>query len=89
MKDSLFIIGQIVLLQVEEKLSLIEEKYFPVCSRMFMRKDIKSTTSKILYGDVQFLASTGFTVKCETTKIAGEYLLFDRLKSFLENGKLN
>lgn len=56
---------------------------------MFMRKDIKSTISKILYGDVQFLASTGFIVKCESTKIAGEYFTICIDKSFLENGKLD
>lgn len=41
---------------------------------MFMRKD--SQSRKILYGDVQSLASTGFAVKCsETTKSADGHLL--------------
>lgn len=30
---------------------------------------------KILYGDVQSLASTGFAVKCEATESAGRRLL--------------
>lgn len=56
---------------------------------MFRRKD--SERRKILYGDIQSLASTGFAVKCgETAESAGRHLLFmQTCIYFSEDGKLN